>query len=420
MLRICAVGLVAALRAAAAGAQSPMAVIAVALRPLALATASATAMMPNSSAAGIESDPPPVGTVPVSAALSSAAWMSAGHFSDTSQTSPGLFASKRYPPTPSMPLASVVTVSIPGSSSAGNDSSGASATPTLSSSSSAATASSPNQSVCALLPVRRRMRRGRRRRPPACHDALVMAYPPCRTDLSSGRIWEMLTSRPTSVSARSRSTSSASRAASSCLARSASMDARLSGGQSIRLAARSMRSPSPMTGSPATTLWGAASRPTSLSPATVSCACTYTRVLGLAAVPPSDRTCSGPMLIPRTSSGSVTGSSSAVPMKSSMYTCRWLGIACACALGSSPRAWAARRSLIQRRAAGGGGCASSNAACFVLMWATTMVEMRSNLLGAKEPPKAVRRSTQMPALPSASHHKKHCCHRSASCVGQYL
>eukprot|EP00965_Chrysotila_dentata_P129468 4279682-Pleurochrysis_carterae.AAC.1 len=63
----------------------------------------------------------------------------------------------------------------------------------------------------------------------------------------------------------------------------------------------------------------------------------------------------------RSSTGVGTGSASATPVKSSMYTCKKLG--CACSPPSLPPSRASARRAIHLRAACGGGCASSNCAC---------------------------------------------------------
>eukprot|EP00965_Chrysotila_dentata_P136767 4523403-Pleurochrysis_carterae.AAC.1 len=132
--------------------------------PRAVATASATAHDPNSSATGIDTtgsgSPPPHRAS--SATLSSRASplrrsmsrTSAGHHSDSSHTASASAASNTYPPTPSIPLASVVHTSTPSSRAPGNIRCGASGMPGFASSSSVATWSSASHSACARPPAR--------------------------------------------------------------------------------------------------------------------------------------------------------------------------------------------------------------------------------------------------------------------------
>eukprot|EP00965_Chrysotila_dentata_P178521 5895973-Pleurochrysis_carterae.AAC.1 len=101
-----------------------------------------------------------------------------------------------------------------------------------------------------------------------------------------------------------------------------------------------------------------------------------------------------------------------------MHTCRYRGSECRASAGSSPRFCSSLRRAVQRCTAGGGGCAASKSACLRRTHAATSVEMRSNLLGAKAPPKLTRWSTMTPALPRESHQTKHCTHQSARCTGQ--
>eukprot|EP00965_Chrysotila_dentata_P040710 1350124-Pleurochrysis_carterae.AAC.1 len=54
------------------------------------------------------------------------------------------------------------------------------------------------------------------------------------------------------------------------------------------------------------------------------------------------------------------------------------------------------------------------------MYAATSVDTRSKRFGAYAPPNPSRMSTTIPALPSLSHHTKHCSHHSALCSGQSL
>eukprot|EP00965_Chrysotila_dentata_P033590 1118518-Pleurochrysis_carterae.AAC.1 len=54
------------------------------------------------------------------------------------------------------------------------------------------------------------------------------------------------------------------------------------------------------------------------------------------------------------------------------------------------------------------------------MYAATSVDTRSNWFGAYAPPNPSRMSITIPALPSLSHHTKHCNHHSALCSGHNL
>eukprot|EP00965_Chrysotila_dentata_P256827 6212680-Pleurochrysis_carterae.AAC.1 len=103
-----------------------------------------------------------------------------------------------------MPLASVVTVSVPVSSVAANVSRGASSTPSFSSSSADAASSSSSHSARALPPLRSGNHSSPPRQPPRppwpC-GALTTAKPPRRGRFSSGATCERFTSRPTSVRA---------------------------------------------------------------------------------------------------------------------------------------------------------------------------------------------------------------------------
>eukprot|EP00965_Chrysotila_dentata_P080757 2664639-Pleurochrysis_carterae.AAC.1 len=80
------------------------------------------------------------------------------------------------------------------------------------------------------------------------------------------------------------------------------------------------------------------------------------------------------MVTSATSGGGLTSSSSATPVKSSIYTCKYRD--------SPPRVApctpALRRALVQRAAASGGGCSSSNCACRRWAHAATSVDSRSN------------------------------------------
>ena len=328
--RICGRPLAAALMAAAAGSQSPTAVIAVGTSPVLSACACATAHCPKVSAAGMERRPSASSAARLRSScgradLSSAAWTSAGHTSETTHASPGLAGSRAYPPTPSTPLASVTTVSDPGMSRGGKCRSGARATPSLMSSTSSASSRSSSHSACTGPPPRSWSCGGRRRAPPTTQDARVTAYPPPRWHLISGSACEMLHRRPTSRSAERRSTrpSLARCAASSPALR---MDCRLSSGhRSAPPPTASLRStvkPRAMTGLPTTTLLGAAERPSRLSASTVSCACTCTLVPARAGTAPVDRELRSSMTMSAISGGGATSSFSAAPVKSSMNTCR--------------------------------------------------------------------------------------------------
>eukprot|EP00965_Chrysotila_dentata_P065856 2181670-Pleurochrysis_carterae.AAC.1 len=79
------------------------------------------------------------------------------------------------------------------------------------------------------------------------------------------------------------------------------------------------------------------------------------------------------MVMWATSGGGRTSSSSATPVKSSMYTCRYRGSQ-PC---SPPCVPARRRARAQRSAALGGGCSSSKRACCRCAHAATSVDSRS-------------------------------------------
>eukprot|EP00965_Chrysotila_dentata_P016573 549301-Pleurochrysis_carterae.AAC.1 len=64
------------------------------------------------------------------------------------------------------------------------------------------------------------------------------------------------------------------------------MSSRLPSGHRSRPSRTPRLRPSATTGSPTTTFAGAACRPSSFSPSTASCACTYARDPGGAGVPP--------------------------------------------------------------------------------------------------------------------------------------
>eukprot|EP00965_Chrysotila_dentata_P054035 1793516-Pleurochrysis_carterae.AAC.2 len=83
--------------------------------------------------------------------------------------------------------------------------------------------------------------------------------------------------------------------------------------------------PNAVTGSPTTTLAGAACSPNSASPATASCACTYTRVPGAAGSPPAAHVCTASITTCDSRAGVGTLSAGAAPVKSSMKTFRYLG-----------------------------------------------------------------------------------------------
>eukprot|EP00965_Chrysotila_dentata_P110047 3636318-Pleurochrysis_carterae.AAC.1 len=103
-----------------------------------------------------------------------------------------------------------------------------------------------------------------------------------------------------------------------------------------------------------------------------------------------------------------------------MYTWRYRGASCAAPPGMPPARCLSARRAAQRATAGGYGCCSSKRRCFHCTQAATSVDTRSNRLGAKALPNPIRLSTITPAFPSASHHTKHCVHRSARCTGQNL
>eukprot|EP00965_Chrysotila_dentata_P058855 1952954-Pleurochrysis_carterae.AAC.1 len=136
--------------------------------------------------------------------------------------------------------------------------------------------------------------------------------------------------------------------------------------------------PSATTGSPTATFAGAARSPSSASPSTASCACTCARVCVGAGVPRSATVCRGSMTMWATHAGGCTVSSRDTPVKSSMYTCTYLGSACRASAGSSPHLCSSLRRAIQRSTAGGGGCVASKSACLRRTHAATSVEMRSN------------------------------------------
>eukprot|EP00965_Chrysotila_dentata_P002411 78371-Pleurochrysis_carterae.AAC.1 len=102
----------------------------------------------------------------VAAPLASACCTSVGHFSDTNHTTwaPHSWANE-YPPTPSTPLASVVTTMLPSPSGSAKALRGARGTPSLSSSIDVATSSSSFQSCAALPPFRSRSHSLERRQP---------------------------------------------------------------------------------------------------------------------------------------------------------------------------------------------------------------------------------------------------------------
>eukprot|EP00965_Chrysotila_dentata_P153560 5075455-Pleurochrysis_carterae.AAC.1 len=108
------------------------------------------------------------------------------------------------------------------------------------------------------------------------------------------------------------------------------------------------------------------------------------------------------MVMWATHAGGCTTSLRDTPVKSSMYTCRYRGSACRASAGSSPRFCSSLRRAVQRCTAGGGGCEASKSACLRRTHAATSVEIRSNRLGAKAPPKLTRWSTMTPALPRES------------------
>eukprot|EP00965_Chrysotila_dentata_P243441 6205422-Pleurochrysis_carterae.AAC.1 len=78
--------------------------------------------------------------------------------------------------------------------------------------------------------------------------------------------------------------------------------------------------PNATAGSPTTTFAGAARRPSSARPSTASCACTFALVGGGAGSPLPACVYMGSISTPATSAGGATSSSSATPVKSSMYT----------------------------------------------------------------------------------------------------
>eukprot|EP00965_Chrysotila_dentata_P086890 2867793-Pleurochrysis_carterae.AAC.1 len=63
------------------------------------------------------------------------------------------------------------------------------------------------------------------------------------------------------------------------------------------------------------------------------------------------------------SAGTSTRSAGATPVKSSIYTCRYLGAACPAPSPSPPAVASARLRATHCLVACGGGCASSNSAC---------------------------------------------------------
>eukprot|EP00965_Chrysotila_dentata_P065260 2162499-Pleurochrysis_carterae.AAC.1 len=69
------------------------------------------------------------------------------------------------------------------------------------------------------------------------------------------------------------------------------------------------------------------------------------------------------MCTSRRSAVSGTGSASATPVKSSIYTCRYRGSACPSPPTHSSRLAICRLRAAHARAAAGGGCASSKRAC---------------------------------------------------------
>eukprot|EP00965_Chrysotila_dentata_P017977 596939-Pleurochrysis_carterae.AAC.1 len=85
---------------------------------------------------------------------------------------------------------------------------------------------------------------------------------------------------------------------------------------------------------------------------------------------------------PSSVGGSRTLSSSATPVKSSMYTWMYRGARCSAPSASRPSFCSCSRLADQLRAAGGGGCASSKRACASAIAAATSVETLSNLFGA--------------------------------------
>eukprot|EP00965_Chrysotila_dentata_P145537 4807249-Pleurochrysis_carterae.AAC.1 len=112
--------------------------------------------------------------------------------------------------------------------------------------------------------------------------------------------------------------------------------------------------PNATAGSPTTTFAGAARRPSSARPCTASCACTCALVGGGAGLPPPACVCMGSISTPNiTSAGGTTSSSSAAPVKSSMYTWRYRGANCAAPPGISPTIWRSARRAAQRFTAGG-------------------------------------------------------------------
>eukprot|EP00965_Chrysotila_dentata_P047326 1570223-Pleurochrysis_carterae.AAC.2 len=106
-------------------------------------------------------------------------------------------------------------------------------------------------------------------------------------------------------------------------------------------------------------------------------------------------------------------SSSAAPVKSSMYTWMYRGARCSAPSASRPSFSSRSRLADQRRVAGGGGCASSKRACASAIAPATSVETLSNLFGTYAPPNPSRLSTTTPASPSGPNHTKHCIHASA-------
>eukprot|EP00965_Chrysotila_dentata_P014637 484767-Pleurochrysis_carterae.AAC.2 len=252
---------------------------------------------------------------------------SGGHHSDTSHTTPRASAANAKPPTPSTPLASVVHTMPPWSSALpdGNRRCGASGTLSSACSSSSAIPSSATHPSCALPPCRSAVVSSVARLQPFAAPVVGLdtAYPPRNAGLSSGKICDRLHKRPTIVHAR-RHRTRPSRASAACARTSASMSARLPSGHRSVPFAHATCSPSEVTGSPPTTLAGTACSPTSRRHQTASCACTYTRVPGAASSPPPARVWTGSMRTSATVAGVATRSARATPVKSSMYTCKYL------------------------------------------------------------------------------------------------
>eukprot|EP00965_Chrysotila_dentata_P238708 6202673-Pleurochrysis_carterae.AAC.2 len=200
-VRIGASALVAAFSAAAAGSQSPTAITARRARARAVTTASATAQLPKSSAAGMDRrgssspgsplTPPPVPRCWAFGAAdrASAPAISGGHASETSHTRRGSAGSTAYPPTSSTPLSSEATSSVPSSPAAGKVMRSAIGTSALAFSSSSAASSSATHPACARPPLRRRTTSSAARQPLPASAPLggpATAQPSRRNSRSSG------------------------------------------------------------------------------------------------------------------------------------------------------------------------------------------------------------------------------------------